>query len=284
MLASKGPLTLPPLRNLPTKKGPAKDFSATGVFLGEMKTLRLASAILAIGSLTLGLDRSFGQAPAFGVARAPLPYGAQPPEQPTFDIDFPGGTPKQLLDAVQKAAKIPINAIIPDSVRVPADFTIPPLKLRNVTVPQLFEALNKVAVKTELRRSGQSISTATTTFGFRSQDQWPGTNSIWYFFVDAPPEPLPAIPPPTQCRFWQLAPYLEKLKVEDITTAIESGWKMLGVNPLPKLNFHKDTQLLIVVGQQGQLAIVDDVLRELTPGPKPPKIPQFRSAPAAPSE
>jgi len=250
-----------------------------------MKTLRLALAILAIGSLTLGLDRSFGQVQAVTVPRLPPPFGAQEPEpQPTFDIDFPGGTPKQLIEAVQKAAKIPVNTIIPESLQVPGQFTIPPLKLRNVTVPQLFEVLSRISVKNELRRSGSGVGLITTTYGFKSSDQRPGTNSIWYFFVDAPPEPLPGIPPAAQCRFWQLAPYLEKLKVEDITTAIESGWKMLGVNPLPKLNFHKDTQLLIVVGQQSQLAIVDDVLRELTPGPKPPKVFPSRLAPPLSSE
>jgi len=68
-----------------------------------------------------------------------------------------------------------------------------------------------------------------------------------------------------------LESYLEKLKVEDITTAIETGWKMQGVKPMPKLSFHKDTKLLIACGPREQLMTVDDVLRELTPSKKGPK-------------
>ena len=214
--------------------------------------------------------------------------GGAPEPQPTFDIDFPGGTPKQLIEAVQKAAQIPINAIIPETLPIPDAGKIPPLKLRNVTVPQLFEALNRISVKTDLRRSGigPGYSVGTSSYGFRSTDQRPGTNSIWYFFVEAPAEPPAKDPPPVECRFWQLGPYLEKLKVEDITTAIETGWKMLGINPMPKLSFHKDTQLLIVVGQSGQLAIIDQVLRELTSGAKEPKNATTRrvQAPPPPSE
>jgi len=52
-------------------------------------------------------------------------------------------------------------------------------------------------------------------------------------------------------------------KVEDITTAIETGWKMQGATPTPKLSFHKDTKLLIGVGEPGQLQMVDEVLRQL---------------------
>ena len=131
---------------------------------------------------------------------------------------------------------------------------------------------------------GNSYQTVNLSYGFNTPNQKPDFNSIWSFFVqDVPPrQPLP--PPPPECRFWQLEPYLEKLKVEDITTAIETGWKMLGVDPLPKLNFHRDTKLLIVVGRREQLALVDDALRELTAGPKEPKNKPTRSAPPPPSQ
>ena len=66
------------------------------------------------------------------------------------------------------------------------------------------------------------------------------------------------------CRFYSLASYLERhLTVDDITTAIETGWKMLGENPLPKISFHKDTKLLIAVGEPAKLETIDAVLRAL---------------------
>ena len=41
--------------------------------------------------------------------------------------------------------------------------------------------------------------------------------------------------------------------MDDITTAIETGYKMLG-EPAPVINFHKDTKLLIAVGELARLA------------------------------
>jgi hypothetical protein len=88
-------------------------------------------------------------------------------------------------------------------------------------------------------------------------------------------------PPPNICRFYQLSPYLDEgYKVEDITTAIETGWKMLGETNLPKLSYHKDTKLLIAVGEPNQLALIDDALRQLKkPESKSASIPKPPSSP-----
>jgi hypothetical protein len=65
-----------------------------------------------------------------------------------------------------------------------------------------------------------------------------------------------------------LGPYLETYKVEDITTAVQTGWKMLGDPSPPTLNFHKDTKLLIAVGELERLKLIDSVLAELSGDPK----------------
>jgi hypothetical protein len=201
--------------------------------------------------------------PATG-ALVPETQGAVEGEK-RFDLSFKGGTPKDLVAAIESATKEPLNAIIPEEHR---DFILPPLKLKNVTASQLFYSLGVASSKAEYRRNpGNVFQHVNTSYGFRTPDQRPSPNSIWYFYVEGrlpSPEPQPP-PPPPQVRFWNLAPYLEKLKVEDITTAVETGWKMLGVNPLPKLTFHRDTKLLVAVGADGQLRTVDDVLRELRP-------------------
>ena len=113
-------------------------------------------------------------------------------------------------------------------------------------------------------------STTTTSYGFRTKGQ-ATPESIWFFYVDAPvpPPPSPTPPPPPEpqkiCRFYQLAPYLGELKVEDITTALETAWKMLGEKSTPDLKFHKDTQLLIAVGPPEKLALIESVLAQLRP-------------------
>jgi hypothetical protein len=170
--------------------------------------------------------------------------------QKRFNIDFPGGNPALLIEQIELQGKVQLNAIIPQEHGA---FNLPPLKLRHVTVPELFEAITIASTK-------HDPAHGTTRYGFRTNDQPPHGNSIWYFFVEEPP---PSPKQPDVCRFWQLGPYLENLVVEDITTAIETGWKMLRVSPVPKMSFHKDTKLLIVVGQPEQLTIVDEVLRQL---------------------
>ena len=55
-----------------------------------------------------------------------------------------------------------------------------------------------------------------------------------------------------------MGPTLEAFTIEDVTTAIETTWKMLGTDPLPKMSFHKETKLLIVVGTLSRTAVARD--------------------------
>jgi hypothetical protein len=98
----------------------------------------------------------------------------------------------------------------------------------------------------------------TTSYGFRTYAQTTD-DSIWQFYSEKPNLPQE----PKVCRFFQLAPYLDTYKIEDITTAIETGWKMLGETERPEIKFHKDTKLLIAVGEASKLAMIDSVLRQL---------------------
>jgi hypothetical protein len=53
------------------------------------------------------------------------------------------------------------------------------------------------------------------------------------------------------------------MPVDDITTAVETGWKMLGETSPPTISFHKDTKLLIAVGEPSKLELIDAVLKAL---------------------
>jgi len=188
---------------------------------------------------------------------------------PRFDLDFPGGTPRDLVQAIVKATDKPLNVIIPDEY---AGWKIPAVSVKNVTVAQLFEALDRTSIKLERHvwtdYTKQGMTPSSTYFEYESH-YWFRTegarneNSIWYLYYEKPP----VQEEPIVCRYYQLAAYLEAgYSLEDITTAIETGWHMLGETNPPKLNFHKDTRVLIAVGAQDNLKLIDDVLKQLSTG------------------
>jgi hypothetical protein len=195
-----------------------------------------------------------------------------PPETLTkFDLDFKGGHPKDLIAAVQKATGKPMNAIIPDEY---ANITIPELKMKNVNAAQLFRVLDEASRKTEyVKNSDGSYSPFNTGSGFHNLGGNLTDDTVWYFYVQKPRTP----PPSKICRFYALGPYLDLgISIDDITTAIKTGAKMLGETDEPTMSFHKDTRLLIAVGEPSRLDIIDSVLRALQP---PANAPVWQNAP-----
>jgi hypothetical protein len=163
-----------------------------------------------------------------------------------FDLDFPGGTPKQLVAAIEKAMGQHLNAIVPDEF---ADTSLPAVKMNSVTVPELLQALGRTSTASHGRFEASFIFTTSGTAD---------GNSIWSFIVNKP------TPPAKVCRFYSLAACLDRgLSVDDITTAIETGWKMLGETSPPTISFHKDTKLLIAVGEERKLETIDAALKAL---------------------
>ena len=184
---------------------------------------------------------------AFNSASGQQPPAPTPPNAPVltkFNLDFPGGTPKQLANAIEKAMGRPFNKIIPNE---DDDLQLPPLKMNNVDIAQLFSALQQASKFTP-------VGYGFMTEGARSDD------SVWSFVSDRhQPPPLPKV-----CRFYALSRYLERgLKVEDIITAVQTGWKMQGDTSPPQINYHKETKLLIAVGEPDKLEIINAVLQTL---------------------
>jgi hypothetical protein len=205
------------------------------------------------------------------------PQSSQPTEPaPKFDLDFPGGTPQQLVAAVEKATGQPLNAIIPEQDK---DVMLPALKMRQVTVEDLFVAMEQASRRTETYVTGtyysgggeprSQYSQAETSSGFRK------VGGVWIFSnkkINPPPDQVLV-----KTRFYQLEPYLSGNTVEDITTAIQTAWKMMAENKsAPKRNsatelkFHKETGLLIAVGDATQVQMIDEVLSALRPDLNPP--------------
>ncbi len=65
-------------------------------------------------------------------------------------------------------------------------------------------------------------------------------------------------------QFYPLAEYLDRgFSVDDITTAIQTGWKMAGETSPPELSYHKETKLLIAFGEPQKLDTIKQVLNVL---------------------
>jgi hypothetical protein len=224
---------------------------------------------LAVGLLIISLAPVWGQTTL--TINNSQPTTLEATNLTKFNLDFAGGPPELLVKAIEKATGKPLNVIIPTE---DADVDLPPLKMNDVVVPQLFAALEQaslkqVAVVTSTfgggGRSGpSSYSTFVSGYGFKTSDE-ASDNSIWYFHVEKPSLP-PAVSSEKICEFYPLSSYLESgFTVDDITTAIQTGWKMAGITSPPELNYHKETKLLIAFGEPNELKTIDDVLKALQP-------------------
>ncbi len=230
----------------------------------HMKKLAYLLAALAALSLT----SLFGQnAPPSGDnARAtvtPDELKARPraventePHLTKFDLDFLGGTASELVAAIGKAMNRPLNVVIPVEA---ASCKLPPLKMKGVTVAQLFRAMEQPGISIIMvATENGSYRARQITYSFQQSEGRPSDDTVWYFNVRGV-EPTPKV-----SRFYYLAPYLDGgLTVDDITTAIQTGWRLRGDTMLPALSFHKETKLLIAVGDYGGLDVIDQVLKAL---------------------
>lgn len=197
---------------------------------------------------------------------SPVPRDVRPVR---FDLNFDGGTPGDLIDAIKRARGKAVNAVIPEEF---ATIQLPPLKMNDVTVAALFEALRMASIKVVKHVTGtfrnpttgdvsEQYSQKETGFGFRTNDREPTDNSVWFFFSNRDEQVLPDV-----LRFYHLENELEKYKIEDITTSIQTGWKLLGLEKAPTLKFHPETKLLIAVGKEIDLQVINSVLSELRGG------------------
>jgi hypothetical protein len=236
------------------------------------------SKYLALGLLIVSLTPVLGQPrptpptmmpisqlpPPAGMPRlqARLDANADTPTLTKFNLDFPGGTPAQLIKAIEKAMGKPLNVIIPEE---DADVQLPPLKMSNVDVAQLFQALGAASQKvvSVFNQQFGSYSQQQTGCGFEMASGRLADDSVWYFHDQKPSRP-PVISTQKICQFYSLSPYLDRgFTVDDITTAIQTGWKMAGVTSPPELNYHKETRLLIAFGELNELQTIQQVLQTL---------------------
>src|ERR1035437_8006188 len=162
------------------------------------KSICLVSCLLAACLITaLGQPQRGGEGrrPGFGGVNTEVVYDTT--NLTKFNLDFPGGTPKELVAAIQKATSKPLNAIIQDE---DADTKLPSLKMSDVNIAQLFQALETASSKqVRIDSVGGSYSYFNASCGFKTEGVVTD-NSIWHFYVTKPPLP-PNQPAPALTKF-----------------------------------------------------------------------------------
>ena len=206
------------------------------------RTTPIARSLLATALLILPTAAMAADAASPVPVEHPAPPQTQtaPGNEPSFDLDFPGGSVTELLQAIEKASGHMPNVLLgngADRVR------IPPVWLRRITAAQLFASLQQAryGVWTPISNS----STAT----------WALTNE------NEPYRPTQMV------HAFNIQPLLENRDIKDIVAAVQVTLEMKKEDEgvAAQLKYHKETQLLIVSGTASQISVVEQVLHELGP-------------------
>jgi hypothetical protein len=226
----------------------------------------LAGIGLAAGlTLTLAQPTPSDMPPPMENAHGKYIWVAETNSLPRFDLSFSGGTPEDLIAAIVRVTGKPLNTVIPDDCK---NLQIADFSVRNVNLAELFEALKNASSKVQRFMvdrpdNNWSFEERNLSYGFSTTGP-PTENSIWCFAREGEPGSYQTVSA-TICRFYQLSPYLDAgYKVDDITTAIQTAWKMLGDTNPPSLTYHKETKLLIATGECHEIYVIDDALKQLS--------------------
>lgn len=175
--------------------------------------------------------------------------------EPRLDLDFPGGTVGQYVDAVRAAQPAANIVVSPDA----AEFPMPPVQLKGVSVEAAMGAIKQEVGDSQ---SGKSWVGAEPIPTRGSAEQ--------VFRVMAGSQPGQS----NQTVVISLAETLRAngpraLKIEDILSAIEAATNM--TSPPPKIRFHAETSLLLFHGTADQVSTLErtvDALRRTAGTPE----------------
>ena len=184
-------------------------------------------------------------------------------------FQFHGGTAAEFAEMLKKQLNPPPNIIIAPKLR---DTVIPEFELKNVTLADLFQALNNLSedksVQWQLSGSTEPIWVLNPAQGANTPGMQPTGGGFGLPGSMVDPFTGQAIPMNNGriCQILPLGKFLGEYKVEDITTAVKTAWSMMGDDAGAQLKYHTDTKLLIAVGTPGQLSILSQVLSSLESG------------------
>lgn len=180
---------------------------------------------------------------------------------------FGGGTAQELVDALKANFQPAPNVMIAPKSKATR---IPEFELQNVTLADLFQALNNLSedktVQWQLSGSTEPIwvlnPTGAGTAPGSPQQPFPGRYGVAIPGIDLPGQ---SVGSQNTCRIIPVGKYLGQghYKIEDITTAVKTAWSMMGDDAGAQLKYHTDTKLLIAVGSAEQVNVLMQVLTAL---------------------
>lgn len=190
----------------------------------------------------------------FALAQEAPPPKAQQPGQ-VISIDFPGGTLRQLIDAMRRIdGRLNITAAsLADEVE------LPPLSVKGASVENLLTAAAAIAPQDfavachTQAGAGEPIYTVIVQDRQRAgqvSNQAARERLVQVFSLRRLIEPQPGDQPTDRVA----------MPVETLLSALESGTQLGGGKPAD-LKYHRDAQLLFVVGTNDQVRLVQSVLQ-----------------------
>ncbi|HTH45942.1 MAG TPA: hypothetical protein VMB21_00390 [Candidatus Limnocylindria bacterium] len=244
-----------------------------------LKIAALALAVHGMGLITgLAQNASNGQPAVTNPGISPnKPAPAAEDPGPRMDFRFDGVPLTEAIKLIQAqfhkaAAPKYLNIVIGEHLREIAETNIVTLDVKQVTVAEVLSLIGRASQGTVFYpyggssfKGGFSFASATASGGnptYLLQSEYPigysGNRSL--LVVDPASSPAEH----KTLSYFSLEPLLERYKVEDITTAMKLGWELSGRKGLPTMKFHEETKLLVVSATDEQMAVVNQVIQNLT--------------------
>ncbi|MFG0285872.1 MAG: TolC family protein [Phycisphaerales bacterium JB039] len=216
----------------------------------RLRTVLVPIALVLLGAAPPALAQAQEQAEG-----GQSPFGSAP----TVDVSFRGGTVGDYLKALKSAAEpTPVNVVASDEVlRLKAN----PVDLREVQIDTALELLSSAGASERLLidRMGGSrgsapvytlIRIASPQQAFDRQGR-PASPSINVYSVRELIEPEPG------------APAVLTISPETILSSIDAALKLQGPSEDREVMFHEDAAIIIIRGQDRELAVVSNLLSEI---------------------
>ncbi len=257
------------------------------------RLLKIAAIALAVQGI--GLTSGFAEnapvppPPGYLAAVANMPAPAPEDPGPRMDFRFDGVPLTEAIKGIQEqyhkaAAPKYLNVVIGEHLRDLAETNTITLSVKQVTAGEL---LKLIGTSSQRRIAWQQFQNGSYTLiqgngGFSFIPEHSSGGNPTYLLQSEYPaaygatqpnlygqlpagQPQQAVAPERKfVSYFSLEPYLDRFKVEDITTAMKLGWELSGAKELPTMKFHEETKLLVVSGTTDQLAVVTAVLQNLS--------------------
>lgn len=219
-----------------------------------------------LAALALSGAAVFGPVAGSGLAQdAPVTITGrqQPSQQRTFGVSFDGGSIREYVAALRKAAgDIPVNVLISGDEEA---LELPEIVLEKVTVENAINALNFVRTDECVVGVNSTGHGEEEVFAVYVESRRPRGRTGGPIIKEEPAQP-------TSFEVFSLAQLLESPADEEggptadtttLLTAIDTALEMAGAGGSTDIKFHPDSGLLIIKGDERETKLVGRLINEV---------------------